>query len=421
MANYADANKGSLAAGLEDSTTYGAISTGAGFAAPELAYSRITGESLKYNKTVVQSNEIRPDRNVVDHIEVGADVSGDISAELTFATFDEWFQVLLTPNGAAAADGSDPVAATFGGISITGAIYAWASGTPDKIHRSAGSFITDGFVAGQWVKVTGFTSAENNGIFKLSLVEAADLSVVETTATTEAEGDTVTIKAKMFRNGTGLVLGVAPTAPLPAIVFEKQYTDLTTIFEAYYGCRFNQLTMTLNAQQILTMTWSVLGKTMEQGTATRSSTAVVAANTNTVMNATSNVIVIEEGGTTLTVPVTAITLTFKNNLRQLNQVGSKFPFEQGTGWFQVEGKVTAFFSDQTLRNKMINHTSSSLRLLMTDAAGNSIVITIPKLRFTAGSPTIAGANQNVMVELDFAGYYDQTTDCQAQFDMLAAA
>jgi hypothetical protein len=76
--------------------------------------------------------------------------------------------------------------------SETAATFAIAGGTPDKIHRSAGTFVTY-YQIGDIVHVSGFTSAENNGIFTVSAVAAADLSLVETAPTTEAEGDSVTV------------------------------------------------------------------------------------------------------------------------------------------------------------------------------------------------------------------------------------
>jgi hypothetical protein len=89
--------------------------------------------------------------------------------------------------------GAVPVV-TPGGASLAAATIAWVGGAPDKLHISAGSFITQGFAVGDVIMVSGFTTAVNNGIFTVTVVEDSDLSVSETTAETEAEGNNVKIQ-----------------------------------------------------------------------------------------------------------------------------------------------------------------------------------------------------------------------------------
>lgn len=57
-------------------------------ATPGFTNIRLTGETLMPSKETVRSNELRPDRNVVDEIMVGRSVAGDINFELSYATFD---------------------------------------------------------------------------------------------------------------------------------------------------------------------------------------------------------------------------------------------------------------------------------------------------------------------------------------------
>jgi hypothetical protein len=52
--------------------------------------------------------------------------------------------------------------------------------------RSAGSFVTDGFVAGMVIVTTGFTNAGNNGTFTVQTVGILTLDIVETTLISES-------------------------------------------------------------------------------------------------------------------------------------------------------------------------------------------------------------------------------------------
>lgn len=56
---------------------------------------RFTGENLQPNKETVRSQEIRPDRNVIDEIMVGRSVSGNMDFELSFGTFDDLLESLF--------------------------------------------------------------------------------------------------------------------------------------------------------------------------------------------------------------------------------------------------------------------------------------------------------------------------------------
>lgn len=78
--------------------------------------------------------------------------------------------------------------------SITGTVYAAVNSNPDTITRSSGSFVTDGFVAGQKIAMSGWLNAGNNGTFVVTIVAANTLTLATVNAlTAEAAGRTVTI------------------------------------------------------------------------------------------------------------------------------------------------------------------------------------------------------------------------------------
>ncbi len=418
MAAQADTNLAALRWVLE-AGDWGLVSTDDGWVAPSFTDLRYTGESLKYDKKVVRSNEIRPDRNISDHIEVGPnDVSGDINGELSFATYDGFFKQLLLPDEAAVANGTDPVAATIAPINLSGNIYSITD--TNTIARTSGSFITAGFVVGMKFRMGGWANAANNSIFTLAAVNALTMDVVGTPLVSSGAdataGQAITFKAQMYRNGTGKVLGVA--APLPSLIIEKQFTDLSSVFQHFVGLRVNQLQLNMQASQIVTTVWSMMGKTFLGTNATVGSGAPAAANTNNVLNCTSNVSVIEENGSAINFFIKNLSLTIKNNIRQKDAIGNKFPIEQGLGWFEVEGKFEAYFKDATLYNKIINHTTSSISFRLTDAAGNVYIFTIPKIKFLKGDPLVSGGNADVMLPIEFGAFYDSTSKASMQLDII---
>lgn len=64
-------------------------------ATPAFKTIRLTSENIQPSKNTVRSNELQPDRNVVDEIQVGRSVAGPIAFELSYATFDDLLRSLL--------------------------------------------------------------------------------------------------------------------------------------------------------------------------------------------------------------------------------------------------------------------------------------------------------------------------------------
>lgn len=72
-------------------TTYGIVPT-----TPAFKTLRITGgPGLRTSKVTATSDEIQPDRNVRDLIQLGQDVSGSFPAEFTYGSFDDWLEAVM--------------------------------------------------------------------------------------------------------------------------------------------------------------------------------------------------------------------------------------------------------------------------------------------------------------------------------------
>jgi len=71
---------------------------------------------------------------------------------------------------------------------------SFVSGSPDTIHRSAGSFLTDGYQIGNTITVYGAANGGNNTTWTIAGVTASDLTLTTTTTVTgEAAGNAITL------------------------------------------------------------------------------------------------------------------------------------------------------------------------------------------------------------------------------------
>lgn len=115
----------------------------------------------------------------------------------------------------------------------TGIVFAANNLGPDTITRSTGSFVTDGFVDGQTVVVSGFATPANNGTFLVATVTATTLTMdAAVTLTDEAAGATVSITAPVSGTLWALFyIGVADTGALAVVIDDGVYlTDNDTDF-----------------------------------------------------------------------------------------------------------------------------------------------------------------------------------------------
>jgi hypothetical protein len=138
------------------------------------------------------------------------------------------------------------------------------------------------------------------------------------------------------------------------------------------------------------------------------------------MTAAVNVGTIFEGGSVLSNAVQGFNFTLENNMRARPQVGQKPSAEHGDGVVDVTGNLNLYLEDITLLDKMINHTDSSLAFKFTDADGNVVVVSFPKLKYSTGTPGTPGLDQDVFLSLDFEAYRDPTTDATVRMDFLPA-
>lgn len=163
---------------------------------PRMRSVRITGESLSYKPDFVNSEELRPDRMNADPIKTNETIGGGINFELSFPVadspmsdliaslfFNDWVNAPFRDNDGTAGSKITGVAATGGVITVvTGPAFA----------------------AGHLVRLTGFSSAGNNGVFKLTSGSATVPAVGNSILTDEASPPaTARVKVVGFEGASG--------------------------------------------------------------------------------------------------------------------------------------------------------------------------------------------------------------------------
>lgn len=375
-----------------EETTFGETPSGP----PTLVNLRHTSKDLYTDASFVQSQEIRSDRQVTDVIRTGLRAAGTIDGEVSYGAYDAFLEAALM-----SADWDSAVDVEDSATDVSAA-------NADNSFNSVGGFDATPS-AGQWIKVAGFTTAANNGYFRVVSATSNKIIVEGGTLTDEAAGDTVTIK-----RGARVVNGTT----FRSFAIEKSFEDLSNEFEIFNGMFPDQLSLGITAEQVMTCQFTLVGKTGASATATAGDGSNTAAPTNDVMNAVDHVSSVLEALASFDIVSASIQLA--NNARPRPQVGTLGAVSIGTGTLQVTGTLQAYYASKALMDKFLNATESSLAFIVQDADGNAYIVDLPKVKFTSGKRTGGGLDTDVMADMGFTAYRHPTLDMTIQIARFAA-
>lgn len=360
------------------------------------AFKRIrhTGLTLGVQRGSLQSEELRPDRQIADFRLGTIAVAGDITTELSFAAFDDFLQAVLMGTWAAKA--------TKTGTTLS------AAASDDSFNDSGNGFVTAGFQVGDIITVSGFTGAvANNSTWLISSVAAGKLIVTNTDGTPaaliadDAAGESVTIAT------TATVLKAGTTRRSFSVL--RHFTDIADEDEPYLlfnGVELNTLSLSVSPNGIIGATFGVLGREgVAPDDAAPSGSTFAEPATNEPMDAFSGALF---SGVTELGEVTELSLTLENGLAVRNVVGSQFTIRPEVGRSNLTGSATVYFENSDFLKKFINETETALSLEIPDSDGNSYTFAIPRFKFTGGQPDVSGQG-SVTLAMPFQALYDSTT------------
>ena len=360
-------------------------------ATPNMIELPYTGEALVHRKDTISSNTIRADRNTDTLAEVGAGGEGDVNYELRNSDYLPLIEAAL---GNVFATATETGGGNAGDFQFTGNTIVGPSTW------------TDDFEIGQYVKIAGSASNLNDGIRKITNLSAAVMTL-DGTAFTSQDSSTAVVTGKMARNGVTKM----------SFLLEKRFLDISK-FQYFKGMRVGQMRMNVTSKQVITGAFTFMGSEGIPSATSIGHATSTAKSSDQIINATTNVGTVMEGGSALTTGIRSIDFTVNNNLRALDGIGSRGPLDINQGSMMIEGTMEAYFEDLALLNKFYNHTASSFSMRLTDAGGKVMIVTFPRLYYSEGNPPASGINTDVMLPMKFQAIYDSVTACQIQVDIL---
>lgn len=387
----------------EEESTFGTFPGGT------LTDLRFTSESLALALQTVSSAEIRDDRNVTNLIRTDINAAGDINFELTYGSFDVFFEMMLE----VAAWGS-----VVNLVEADGALDIVFTAATGNI-QAVGAFAS-GVAVGDWIQIGGMTTTGlpmNGRVYKVITVTDNDNIIV---AGREALVDW-TQPSHVSTNGTldkgaDIVNGTTERF----ISIEKYYSDISggTPYADLTGLMFDTLALNIVADGIVTGSFGMLGKG-ESVLASSGGSGYTLANTNPTMTGISDVLAILEGvpavNTDNQFEITNMTINGANNLRARKVVGVAGPKSYGSGKSAWSGTAQAYFEDQAVLDTFLAFNQSALAAIIQDSVssgaqgiGNRYVLDYPAVKYSAGPRVAGGENTDIMVDLSWTAFRHTT-------------
>lgn len=359
---------------------------------------RFLSDDLKPNIDVIASDEIREDLRVPDQIPTAFSSGGNFAYELSHGTYDKIFT---------AAMGASSVLSTARTVSGTPTLTFDVTSNVSEITRSTGSFITDGFLAGQVCRITGTSRTNIDGYAKILTVAATRLTVAV---------------PQIFTN-TAVAVPTAQVTMLPQAVdgttftayhMQRQWKDLTSKFSRFPATTWTGFNVNSETRGIVGGSFTAFGRYEVSATASDAA-STNAASTTKAYGATPHLKAFVVGSGDQAVAgekVRLLNFGLTYNIRNFAQdeQGVIGPTSICLGGKEISGFYEGYFEEHLLYDRALNRTDDKLFIAWEDAAGNGTGFILPRITYTEPQRVVGGKDQPAIFRLGFVCSNDATED-----------
>lgn len=346
-------------------------------------------------------NTIRPDRQTLELIQVGAETAGGFETEFQAENVDDLLVASLYDSNWHFLNGSDNTGLTAG---ATGSNLDFEINAGTKI-LTLGSAITHAIVVDQLITLAGWSEAGNNGTHLVTAVSGNDITLETTTLVNETVQATATIKGDYIRNG---VIG-------SSFSIQRSLNDISQ-FSLFTGMTPNTVFFSLESGEPVMCNFSFVGKSKTLTQTTNSSPAESSPSTNKIINAVSDIGSIAIDGVSLSgCLLQSYEVTVDNKVEGKTGVGVLGFCNAREKSLLVNGKISLYFEDETYADKYLNSESFSIQTVFVDADGNTYTLRIPNCKFNSLEDNVSGKDDDVILDGEYtasigtAGYTIQIT------------
>jgi hypothetical protein len=186
------------------------------------------------------------------------------------------------------------------------------------------------------------------------------------------------------------------------LTIEDAANDISQ-YRTFTGMAASTMSVSIAPNQMVTGTFDMVGKSMAQSATSVSGSAPTASSTNKPFDSYSGTI--SDGGSGLGI-VTSIDFSLTNSFAPTFVVGADVAQSLEFGRAVVEGTITVYYEDETLINKFLNETESSIEVSVDDPDGASTyTFLFPRVKYNGASVPVQNP-QSRLITLPFVSLYD---------------
>lgn len=260
---------------------------------------------------------------------------------------------------------------------------------------------------GAWIKLQDFATAGNNVWLRAETVDLTADTVTTGTQTGMVTDAAATENVQAFY-GSRLENGAGAISDNQFAV-ERRFEDHNPVTrELFLGMSLNNLSLNLSPQAIAvgSMTWFGFNSAVSNDAPAypdlyENLPTDVPAPQFDVYNTSSDIGRLGRGVDSVDAAglnfVLESTIEINNNLRRQPAVGVFGASGIGVGEFSVTGTLSTYFDNDEILQVILNNEETTLDVITQGGDGRSMVFDMPRIKFSDGSPDVAGKNQDVTI------------------------
>jgi len=174
----------------------------------------------------------------------------------------------------------------------------------------------------------------------------------------------------------------------------------------FTGCTVSSLALSIAPKQMVTSTFTMVGKDMTIGATEKTQDA---ASGNAPFDAYSGAVAIGNvGASSASGVVTGIDFTLNNSFAPTFVIGDDSAPALEVGRAEIEGTLTAYFEDAALITRFLNETETELSVSVDDPTGsNEYTFLFPRVKINSADVGVDGPN-SITISMSFVALYDST-------------
>ena len=188
----------------------------------------------------------------------------------------------------------------------------------------------------------------------------------------------------------------------------RHFTDLGSgdnPYELYTGVEIASMAITAGAEQISSVSFSVVGQNVTFSDSAPSGSTLTDVDAVAGFDAFTGAL--NEGGSALGT-ATEFSISLENGQEPRFVIGATTTIEPELKKSNLTGSISTHFEDHAQLTKFVGDTKSNTDITLTDPAGNTLYFEVPNFLYTGGQPDVSGES-DVILSLPYQAIYDATT------------